>query len=364
MQIVTWKKIVVVAAIVIVVVIAAVYYHSSNNRSQQAVMATSETRVITDMFGRQVTVPKVINRVLTGGPVETQMVYLIAPEKLTGLSIEFDGNPPLVNAPYSKLPYVGGWGGTRSGNYETFIAAHPDVILDGVSVGIEDRQKKFGSIPVIGVDCGKDLLLNYQPAIEFLGRLLGAEPQAQELSAFYKEAMSYVGETVAAIPVQNRVKVYCAEGKNGLSTDPKGAWHTALLDYCGGINVADVTAKPGHGMVDVSLEQILLWDPDVIVVGRGAQEQLYNQIVNDKSWNKLRAVKNRNIIIRPVNPVSWFASPPGPGQIIGMYWLVHKFYPAQTAQLDLNAKVREFYAKFLHYQLTDSELAGLLNDQR
>ncbi|MEI6287654.1 MAG: ABC transporter substrate-binding protein [Bacillota bacterium] len=363
MQIANWKK-VVVTVIIIVAVGAVIYYHSPNNRGQQPAVAVSETRVITDMFGRQVAVPKSINRVLTGGPVETQMVYLIAPEKLSGLSIEFDGKPPFVNPPYNALPYVGGWGGTRSGNYETFIASHPDVIMDGVSAGIEDRQKKFGSIPVVGVDCGKDLLLNYQPAIEFLGRLLGAEPQAQELSKFYKEAMSYVGDTVAAIPAASRVKVYCAEGKNGLSTDPKGAWHTALLDYCGGINVADVTAKTGHGMVDVSLEQILLWDPDVIVIGRGAQEQLYKQIVNDKSWNKLRAVKNRNIIIRPVNPISWFASPPGPGQIIGMYWLVHKLYPAQTAQLDLNAKIREFYAKFLHYQLTDNELAELLNEQR
>jgi len=42
---------------------------------------------------------------------------------------------------------VGGWFGTQTGNYETFIAANPDIVLDGSSTSIEERQQKFGTIP-------------------------------------------------------------------------------------------------------------------------------------------------------------------------------------------------------------------------
>ena len=82
------------------------------------------------MLGRNITVPTTINRVLTCGPIEMELVYMIAPDKLAGLSFTWNGGtgdpsglPPLVPDKYMNLPVVGGWFGTQTGNYETFIAA-------------------------------------------------------------------------------------------------------------------------------------------------------------------------------------------------------------------------------------------------
>jgi len=69
---------------------------------------TNATRTITDMYGRQVTVPTIINRVLATGPVEMEMVYMLAPEKLAGLAFTFNGDPPLVPSEYAQLPVVEG----------------------------------------------------------------------------------------------------------------------------------------------------------------------------------------------------------------------------------------------------------------
>lgn len=317
------------------------------------------TRTITDMFGRQVTVPTNITRVLTSGPVEMQLVYMLAPEKLAGLSFTFNGNPPLVPEIYTSLPVVGGWFGTQVGNYETFLTANPDIILDSSSESIEERQQKFGNVPVVGID-GGDLMFNYAPAIRFLGELLGVPDKAAELINYYVDAMGYVNSLTAGIPYEARVKVYYAEGQNGLNTDPIGSMHTALLAFCGGVNVADVQLMPGYGMATVSMEQILLWNPSLIIIGRGSQANLYNTIMADSMWSQLKAVKDGKVLIRPDNPYSWFDGPPGPCQIVGMYWMVSALYPEETAGLDLNAKIKEFYTKFLHYDLTDSELAALL----
>ena len=99
------------------------------------------------MFGRQVTVPTTINRVLTDGPIEMELVYLIAPDKLAGLSFTFNGKPALVPDKYSSLPVVGGWFGTQTGNYETFIAAKPDIILEGTKSSIRRKTGEIRQYP-------------------------------------------------------------------------------------------------------------------------------------------------------------------------------------------------------------------------
>ncbi len=318
-----------------------------------------ETRTITDMYGRELVVPYEINRVLCAGPVEMELVFMLAPDKLAGLCFAFNGNPPLVPQEYTSLPVVGGWFGKNEGNYETFIAAGPDVILDGSQATLDERQTKFGDIPVVGINEG-DLMFNYKDAILFLGDLLGVPEKAQELVDFYTDAAMYVSSIVSQVPAKERLKVYYAEGTEGLNTDPLGSMHTALMAFCGGENVADVQLLPGYGMAEVSFEQILMWDPDVIIIGRGSQTVLYDTIMNDENWKQLRAVQSGQVFLRPDNPYSWFDGPPGPAQILGMYWMVHTLYPQQTQGLDLAAKVKEFYSKFFHYNLTEAELAGLI----
>jgi iron complex transport system substrate-binding protein len=321
----------------------------------------ADTRIIVDMFGRRLTVPKMINRVLCSGPVECTLVYLIAPDKLVGLAAEFNGNPPLVLDKYLNLPVVGGWYGAQVGNYETFITFDPDIILEGKLENMPDRQHNFGSIPVVGDDTGSDLLLNFENCITFIGELLDAQDSAAKLNAFYNEAMQYVNSVVSQIPESDKVRVYYSEGPEGLNTDPDGSFHANLLTFCGGINVAEsVPLLPGIGMSDVSMENVLYWDPDTIILGRATSADLYKRIMNSPEWAKLRAVRNSRVFLRTDNPFSIFDGPPGPCQILGMYWMIKMLYPDRTTDLDLIAKYKEFYSDFFHYDLTDDEVSYLL----
>lgn len=318
-----------------------------------------ETRTITDMYGRELEVPYHIDSVLCTTPVEMELVFMLVPEKLAGLCFTFNGDPSLVPEEYASLPVTGGWFGKNEGNYETFIAAEPDIIIESWEENIADRQDKFGDIPVVGLDSG-DLMFDYEAAIRFLGDLLEVEEQSDELIEYYKDAMLYVYDVLDDIPEADRLKVYYAEGAEGLNTDPLGSQHTALLEFCGGINVADVQLLEGYGMAEVSFEQILLWDPDVIIIGRGSQAALYEEIMTNEIWQDLRAVQDGRVYLRPDNPLSWFDGPPGPGQILGMYWMINTLYPEETTDLDLGAKVEEFYSKFFHYDLSGDELVGLI----
>jgi iron complex transport system substrate-binding protein len=300
-----------------------------------------------------------------------ELVYMLDPAALAGLSFTYNGAPsageaypPFVPANMTGLPVVGGWFGNQVGNFETFIGDRPDVIIDAQednAISLATLQQDFAPIPVVELTpTWADNVSTYGPTITFLGNLLGVAQQAQNLLNYYNNAMSYVQNVTSKIPTSQRATVYYAEGSNGLSTDPLGSMHTQLLAWCGGINVANVQLLPGYGMASVSPEQILQWNPNMIIIGRGSQASLYNTVMSNTTWSNINAVKNKQVFVRPDNPFSWFDGPPGPMQIVGLYWMVHTLYPTQTAGLNLSGEVQTFYTQFVHYQLNSTDVASLL----
>ncbi len=320
-----------------------------------------ETRTITDMTGRTVTVPVEIDAVLGTAPPTTEAVYMISPDSLIGLNFAFNSTK-FVAEKYAGLPNVGGQQMGNTLNYETFLSMKPDVILYGASPGtdvsdtIDEIQKKLNPIPVIGViDSTK--AEGYGPEITFLGDLLNQEEQASELKAFYEKMYKTVTSRVNSIPDEDKVRVYYAEGPDGLMTDPATSDHAQLITVCGGKNVADVSEKGGGGMTPVSFEQVVAWNPDLILAG---DSTFYQSVLSDPTWKDINAVKNKQVFLIPNQPFGWIDRPPGVNRIIGIPWLAAVLYPDLFTDLDLPVIVREFYAQFYHYNLTDEEVSGIL----
>lgn len=125
----------------------------------------------------------------------------------------------------------------------------------------DELQEQLG-IPVIVVDASME---NVEETYASLGRILGREERAAALAAYCRAALDDVRRKVSAIPEEKRVRMYYAEGPDGLSTEPESSAHAAVLKFAGAKNVADMKLVPGSGMSPVSLEQVLHWDPEVII---------------------------------------------------------------------------------------------------
>jgi len=328
--------------------------------------AQKNTVMITDMMGRTLEIPRSVNGVLATAPPTTISVYMLAPDKLMGVNIAPSATNGSIYMPkkYQDLPNVGGWTlMTPNGNFESFIAMKPDLVFDaewGVgnfSAQLVDRQQKFGVIPVVGV-LNAYTISNYDPCIQFMGNILGETEQATLLQEFYHRVLSNVTVRIAAMPENERVRVYYASGTNGLQTALKGSQHAELIELAGGVNVADFELAPGAAFTQVSMEQVTTWNPDVIIVG---DPGFYKSISNDPLWKPIDAVKNHRVYLVPQSPYKWFDGPPGLNQIIGIPWTAKVFYPDKFSDMDLPALTKEFYSKFYHYDLTDDELKTLLN---
>ncbi|BDC36083.1 ABC transporter substrate-binding protein [Candidatus Methanoliparum sp. LAM-1] len=346
---------IVLVAAVALAFLAIILYQPTEN------LENIETETIIDMVGREVEIPLEIDRVLGTSPPTTLMIYMLAPDKLAGWS--FMPNGEYIPQKYRDLPVVGGWFGTQSGNYENFIVMNPDVIFEGFHTEgdfrdtIYMRQKKFGDIPVVGVAETVDILYLKQP-IQFVGKILDVENQSDELISFYDRMITMVSRRVSDIPDNEKRRVYYAEGPDGLMTDPKGSPHSQLIEICGGINIADCPLKMGYGRTEVNMEQVISWNPEIIIAG---DQIFYDKIYSDPRWREIDAVKNHKVYLTPLSPFCWFDRPPGANTIIGIPWTAKILYPEKFDDIDIRNLTKEFYSKFYHYELTDEEVSQLLN---
>lgn len=321
-----------------------------------------ELHTITDMADREVVVPKEINKVFCVSPVGTIFVYTLNPDLLVGWNYELNSVEEKYILPqYHSLPNLGGWYAKATCNVEELLKINPDVIL---SVGyleieqINEIQQQTG-IPVVMID--GDNFTSLDKAYEFAGKLLNLEDKANELSAYCRETVNDINAKAATIPEDQKVGVYYAEGASGLETDPRGSRHVEALDIVGGLNVAEVDLKGGMGMTPVSLEQVLAWNPEVIISWNEAQGGYYSKMLTDSKWESIAAIKNKKVYAVPSGPFNWFDRPPSVNRIIGLKWLGNLLYP-ETYQYDMAKEAKEFYKKFYHYDLTDEELSSLLKD--
>ncbi|NPE27466.1 ABC transporter substrate-binding protein [Methanococcoides sp. SA1] len=320
------------------------------------------SRNISDMVGRTVVIPNDINKVVATSPPTTMLIYMLAPEKLAGWNFLPEEPGKYLTPEYSALPVIGGWFGKQDGNYESIISICPDIIFEGYNSGddidstINARQEKFGTIPVVAIESSIDVM-TYEDSIEFMGEVLGEDERAEHLIRFYKTSLNNVTTKVSEIPPNERKRVYYAEGTAGLQTDSKGSSHSQLIEVCGGINVAECPFLEGYGRTEISIEQVLKWNPDVIITG---DSTFYNNIYSDHIWQNITAVKNHEVHLVPNAPFCWFDRPPGINRIIGIPWTAKILYPEKFKDIDLNDLIKEFYSEFYHYELTDNEIDKML----
>jgi iron complex transport system substrate-binding protein len=315
-------------------------------------------RVVTDSAGRQVAVQERIERVFPAGPPAMVLLYVLAPETLLGWTREFRGNEAAyVAAPYRDLPVLGrltGRGGDA--NLEAVLAARPDLIFDfgsiaPIYVSLADRVQAQTGVPYVLID-GR--FASTAPALRLMGQILGVEQRAAKLATYADATYADLDAMLAKIPQEQRPRVYLARGPEGLETGVRGSINTEILERVGAINVADAPGQ--RGIVNVSIEQVLLWNPEVVVTWDG---RFFERVWDDPFWQGTDAVRNRRVYLSPSEPFGWIDRPPSINRLLGMRWLASVLYPDRF-EGDLRAMTREFYALFYQVDLSERQLDDLL----
>ncbi len=321
-----------------------------------------EIREMVDMAGRRLVVPAHPQRVYSTNPIGTTLIYTLAPDQLMGWNYPLKEEEKHFLLPrYRDLPVVGGWYSTRKGNLEEIMALEPDMFvcmsnIDATTISFADKLQHQTGIPVVIASYELDEL---DRTYRFLGKLLDEREKAETLARYCHVTVDSIVTGAATIPQNRRVRVYYAEGPDGQRTDPAGSRHTQVLQLAGGRNVAQVPPGAKAGMAAVSMEQILLWNPELIIAWRPSRGGYADRIMEDSNWKSLPAVRNGQVYAVPDNPFCWFDRPPSVNRIIGLKWLANLLYP-ETFDMDMVAEAREFYELFWHYDLSREEAEDIL----
>jgi iron complex transport system substrate-binding protein len=324
----------------------------------------SDQRVIVDMQGRRLVVPRKIRRVMGMSPMGTILVYTLDPDVLAGWNYQPEpAELALMPERYRQLPVIGGWyGKNTTGNLEEIAKARPDVMIsmgDPLGLSAAERIQQQTHIPVVMIDGGLKALPD---AYRKLGELLGEPERAEQLAAECRKVVTEIEEKVKTIPAEKRRRLYYAEGPTGMETEPGNSMHSEALIFAGAANVAAVPNQQGYGHTPVSMEQVLSWNPDIIVTGydhTSTPGEFYRMVWKHRGWQKVTAVRNREVYEVPQYPFCWVDRPPSVNRIIGLKWLANLFYP-ELFSYDMRTETRSFYALFYHVQLTEAQLDDLL----
>ncbi|MFZ1984233.1 MAG: ABC transporter substrate-binding protein [Desulfatitalea sp.] len=321
-----------------------------------------QAREITDMTGRRVTVPEATLTAYGASPPATYMVYAVDPGLVAGLNSPLNPSEKRYLDPrMQKLPVIGGWFGQgRVANLETLLAVRPDIILmnrwwweSASNAKIEQALKPLG-IPIVYIVL--DNLADYPKAFDFLGTLFDRKERTRALGRYAETAFETTSRVRASIPAEKRVSVYYAEGPDGLSTECHTSAHAQLIPLSGGENVHRCEDTDNYGMRKISMEQVLGYDPQVIVYH---EPLFFDGMKSDPKWKNIRAVRENRVYRIPRAPFNWFDRPPSFMRLLGIQWMTHRLYP-EAYPIDLVAETQRFYHLFLNVNLDEAAARELL----
>lgn len=335
---------------------------SANTPGTTSAPATGDTFVFTDSCGREVTLPTNLTQVAPSGAAAQIILFTANPDAMVGWSAQPDeSQKKYYGEEYWNMPEFGQFYGKNvSLNMEALIAASPQVIIDmgdmkeGHGEDMDAIQEQTG-IPTIFIEAN---LETFPAAYRTLGQLLNCEEQCEKIAAYIEATTAYAEEKAATIADADKVSVYYGTGETGLDANAKGSIHADVIDIIGAENacvVEEISNKGGGNTI--SMEQLLNFDPDVIIQASAA---CYQNIATDELWQGLRAVENDAYYEIPTGPYCWMGSPPSVNRIIGIYWLGSLIYPELYSDIDMVQETIDFYELFWHYAMSEEEAREML----
>jgi iron complex transport system substrate-binding protein len=241
----------------------------------------------------------------------------------------------------------------NTANLESVLALKPDLILDVGStsptfVSLAGRVQEQIGIPYA-------LLDGHFEATASTYRVLGAltHRDAEPLAIYAEKTISTIKARVNKVPEEERPRVYYARGPRGLETGLGGSINVETIEFLGARNVA---AERQGGLGTVSIEQVLVWNPQVIVT---IDPDFAVKVRSDPQWAEVDAVRAGRVYLSPKLPFGWVDFPPSVNRLIGLWWLAKNFYPKHFDE-DIRELTRDFYSRFYHVTPSNEDIDRVL----
>ena len=294
----------------------------------------SATRVVKDIDGTEVTIPKDITKVADLWHANNQVVLMLGgADTLVSTTKNVQGLPWFAKV-YPRIKEIPAPVKGTDVQMEEIQKVNPQVVLASNKSQIE--MARNAGIPAVRVN-----FTDY----DGLG---GKAPEiAKQYIAYLDGKIKFAEDKTKAISDADRPSVlHIVGGDNLLKVDG----HKTIIDewirYAGGKNA--ITADGPQ--ITVTIEEIVKANPDIIIIGGTQSRKGIEQLMNDPQWASLKAVQNGRVYSNPVGTFNWDRY--SAESALQILWAGQMIQPELFSDVNLVKETQEFYKTFLHYDLS------------
>lgn len=253
----------------------------------QATTTPAETAAgpltFTDGLGRTVTLAAPAQKIVSLAPSTTEMLYAV------GAGPQMVGRDSFSNYPEeaTTLADIGGSNGAYS--YDAIAALQPDLVV-AAAINTEDQVKSLTDLGLTVYYVGNPTSFEeLYKSLEALGEMTGHIEEAINLTDSLNTRVQKVLDTVAAAKT-TPVVFYELDGSDPSKpwTSGPGTYMDMLISMAGGKNVG---ASLSSAWAQLSVEELLTQNPDVILLGDAAYGTTVDQVKAREGWDKIKAVQ-------------------------------------------------------------------------
>ena len=323
-------------------------------KKEKTVNTKEETRIFTDMLGREVEIPTEIDTIVPLGNAPRMIVYLGLADMAVGIEeCEIAKNPLQAYAypqkeKWSKLPNCGTNSMGETAYYpEQIIQANPDVILTTDPADVADNLQMQTGITVVCVSQGTLFGEDYEESLRTLAEICDVKDRAEELIHFINDTLNDLSSRAETMKDVKKPTVLgaAASFKGGHSID--GVYtNYSVFEVLQANDVAEEVANEKFSSgVMVEKEQILKWDPEIIFFDSGNLELVKTDYAeNPDYFEQLQAVKNGNLYQWPNSTWHW-SNVEIP--LVSAYYVGSLLYPEAFEDVNFEEKASEIFDMFL-----------------
>lgn len=330
-----------------------------------APFCSQAARQVTDQLGRQVTIPDRVDRVVV---LQHQTLNLLVQLDATNTMVGILGNwKQQLGDGYQRLvpelATIPALGDLTHVDVEKLVALHPQVVFvtNYAPKEMIDQIQNLG-IAVIAISLrsgdekqqgelnpqlqNEDQAYNQglKDGIKLIGEVVNHQPQAEALIKATFDQRQQTADRLKDIPADRRIRAYMANPD--LTTYGSGKYTGLMMAHAGALNVAAATVK---GFKQVSMEQIIAWNPQVIFV-QDRYPKVIDEINQQPAWQAVDAVKNHRVYLMPEYAKAW-GYPMPEALALGELWMAKKLYPEKFSDIDMQKRADSWYQRFYrtHY---------------
>ncbi len=325
-----------------------------------AASAQAQSVTLKDQNGRTVKVPATVQRVVSLVIPGASMVMTLdrSTERLVGINpaAREDMQQGLLGTFFPAAPQIAAnmAGEGFAPNIEALMNAKPDVVLQWGDRGASIvRPMEQMGLNVLTLKYGQtDYVTQW---FRLIGQATGRQERGNRLAAWIEQEQQNLQTQVAAITPSQRPKVlFLYRYHGGVQVAGIGTNMDHDIRLAGGINVAGAV----KGNASVTKEQIVAWNPDIILLTNLDSHLVPKDLYNDPILSATTAVQTQRLYKMPRGGFRW--DPPSQETPLAWRWLAGLLHPQRFALQGFREQVRQTYQDLYGATVSEADLDRVL----